>query len=51
MFLSSKRAVQLATTIQALPATPTEELILKVYPEQLLDTRPNSQGELEVLTK
>ena len=44
-----KRAVQPATHVQALPTALTKELILEVYPATLLDTRINSQGDMEVL--
>ncbi|WVZ02752.1 hypothetical protein V8G54_023558 [Vigna mungo] len=46
-----KRAVQPTTSVQSLPPTLTEELMLEVSPEELLDVRTSPTGDLEVLIK
>ncbi|WVZ19621.1 hypothetical protein V8G54_006943 [Vigna mungo] len=46
-----KCAVQPTTPVQPLPSALTEDLMLEVYPEELLDVRTSSRGDLEVLLK
>jgi len=49
--ITSHQGWQPTTSTQPLPPQLTEDYILEVYPEQQLDTRKTTQGDLEVLIK